>query len=219
MAEKYESAINDFSKAIELSPNHVDAYGKRAQSYAAVGNNDLAASDYIRIGEIYSFKNQNGLAISQFSSALKYSGNNTTALVGRAGARMDKGEYRSALIDYTRAMEIDKRFYPAHIGAGIAEFKLGDNKSAEKIFKKAKKLNDSDPKLYHYIMLNYLARDNLKQMQKAYAQFKSIAGSDELAEFRSSARFAPVVRLLRDKDRWSSYIILSLKTGLITGFF
>lgn len=200
VAENYGSAISEFSKAIGLSPNHVDAYSKRAQSYAATGKNDLAASDYIRIGEIYSFKNQNGLAISQFSSALKYSANNTTALVGRAGARMNKGEYRSALFDYTRAIEIDKRFYPAQLGAGVAEFKLGDNKSAEKLFKKAKKLNDSDPKLYHYLMLNYLARDNIKQMKKAYSQFKTIAGSDELAEFKSSTRFAPVVRLLGDKE-------------------
>lgn len=200
VTEKYESAINDLTKAIELSPNHVDAYGKRAQAYAAISNNEKATADYIRIGEIYKFKNQNGLAIRQFTSALKYSADNTTALVGRAGARMGKGEYRSALIDYTRAIEIDKRFYPAHLGAGIAEFKLGDNKSAERLFKKAKKLNDSDPKLYHYLMLNYLARDNIKQMKKAYAQFKNVAGSGELAEFKSSSRFAPVIRLLDEKE-------------------
>ncbi len=200
VAEKYESAIGEFTKAIELSPNHVDAYSKRAQAYVSMGNNDKAAADYIRLGEIYSFKNQNGLAISQFTSALKYSKDNTTALVGRAGARMDKGEYRSALIDYTRAIEINDQFYPAQFGAGVAEYKLGDNKNAEKYLKKAKNLNDSNPQLYHYLMLNYLARDNIKQMQKAYAQFKVIAGSSELADFKSSNRFAPVVRLIDEKD-------------------
>jgi len=113
---------------------------------------------------------------------------------------MNKGEYRSALFDYTRALEIDDRFYPAFLGAGIAEYKLGDNKNAEKYFKKAKKLNQSDSKLYHYLMLNYLARDNIKQMKKAYTQFKNIAGSNELAEFKSLNRFAPVIRLLDEDD-------------------
>ncbi len=200
VAEKYQSAIGEFTKAIELSPNHVDAYNKRAQAYVSTGNNDKAAADYIRLGEIYSFKNQNGLAISQFTSALKYSKDNTTALVGRAGSRMDKGEYRSALIDYTRAIEIDNHFYPAQFGAGVAEFKLGDNKNAEKYLKKAKNLNDSNPQLYHYLMLNYLARDNIKQMKKAYAKFKDVAGSSELADFKSSSRFAPVVRLIGEED-------------------
>ncbi|MCP4704021.1 MAG: hypothetical protein GY865_05375, partial [candidate division Zixibacteria bacterium] len=145
-------------------------------------------------------KNQNGLSISQFTSALKYSKNNTTALAGRAGARMAKGEYRSALIDYTTAIDIDSKFYPAHRGAGIAEFKLGDHKNAEKHLKKAKKLNKSDPQLYHYLMLNYLARDNIKQVKKSYAQFKNVAGSGELAEFKSSSKFAPIVRLIDDDD-------------------
>ncbi|RKX17047.1 MAG: hypothetical protein DRP51_11515, partial [Candidatus Zixiibacteriota bacterium] len=200
VAEKYKSAINEFTKAIELSPNHVDAYSKRAQAYIFTGKNDKAAADYIRLGEIYSFKNQNGLAISQFTSALKYSKDNTTALVGRAGARMDKGEYRSALLDYTSAIDIDNQFYPAQFGAGVAEYKLGDNKNAEKYLKKAKKLNDSNPQLYHYLMLNYLARDNIKQMKKAYAQFKVVAGSRELADFKLKSRFAPVVRLIDEED-------------------
>ncbi|MCP4706202.1 MAG: PEGA domain-containing protein, partial [candidate division Zixibacteria bacterium] len=100
-SKNYKLAISELNKAIELSPNHVDAYTKRAQSYVAIGENEKASSDYIRVGEIYKFKNQNGLSISQFTSALKYSKNNTTALAGRAGARMAKGEYRSALIDYT----------------------------------------------------------------------------------------------------------------------
>ena len=104
------------------------------------------------------------------------------------------------MIDYTRALEIDDQFYPACLGAGITEFKLGDNKSAEKHLKKAKKLNDSDPILYHYLMLNYLARDNIKQIKKTYGQFKNVARPDELAEFKSSSRFAPIIRLIDEEN-------------------
>ena len=196
----YKTAITEFTKAIQLSPNHIDSYSKRAEAYASIGDNNKAAADYIRLGEIYKFKKQNSRAITQFSSALKYSKNSIAALVGRAGARMDKGEYRSALFDYSSAIDIDNQFYPAQFGAGIAKYNLGDNKNAEKYFKKAKKINSSDPRLYHYLMLNYLARDNIKQVKKTYSQFKDVAGSNELAEFKSSSRFAPVVRII-GKDK------------------
>ena len=99
-----------------------------------------------------------------------------------------------------RALEIDDDFYPARFGAGIAEFKLGNHKSAEKHFKKARDLNDSDPYLYHYLMLTYLARDNIKEMKKTYSQFKNIAGPEELAEFKTSSRFEPIIRLIGEDD-------------------
>lgn len=200
LKENHQTAIDDYTKAIELSPNHIDAYTKRAQVFAAIGRNEKAAADYIRIGEIYNFKNQHDLAIGQFTSALKYIPENKTALSDRGGAKMDKGEYRSALGDYMRALEIDDEFYPARFGAGIAEFKLGNHKSAEKQFKKARDINDSDPYLYHYLMLTYLARDNIKEMKKTYSQFKNIAGPEELAEFRTSSRFEPIIRLIGEDD-------------------
>ncbi len=41
-----ESAINDFSKAIEIDPQYGEAYGQRAFSYSVKHQNDLSIADY-----------------------------------------------------------------------------------------------------------------------------------------------------------------------------
>jgi len=50
-------------------------------------------------------------------------------------------------------------------------------------------------------MLNYLADDDIKNLQRTYAEFKIIADPAELAEFKSSSRFEPVLRLIDEENR------------------
>ena len=196
----FQTAVASYTKAIELSPGSIDAYNKRADAYVSAGDHTRAAEDYIRVGEIYRIKGKTGLAVQNFTRCLEYHPGDKTALVGRGGARMDQSDYRSALIDYTEALESDESFYPALYGVGVCQFRLGNHKQAEKYLKKAHKANPDDPYLYHYLMLNYLARDDIKNLRKSYAQFKDIAGPTELAEFKSSSRFAPVIRLIKEEN-------------------
>ena len=62
-------------------------------------------------------------------------------------------------------------------------------------------MDNSDPYLYQYMMLTYLARDNYKKMQQMYAEFKTVANKDELAAFKSSSRYEPVLRFIKEEDR------------------
>jgi len=78
---------------------------------------------------------------------------------------------------------------------------MGDHKNAEKYFKKAYEINRSDPYIYQYLMLTYLARDDIKSLRKIYAEFKVVANPVELAEFKSSSRFEPVLRLINEEDK------------------
>lgn len=196
-----DGAIEDFSKAIDLSPGLSEAYLQRAEAYELAGKIEKASDDCVRAGEIYRISGDNSRAIDAFSSALKLFPESATALVGRAGALLDNGEYRWALNDYEVALKKEKDFYPALYGAGICYFSLGDYKKAEKHFKKAQKQNSSDPYLYHYLLLTYLGRDDVKNLRKTYAQFKEIATPVELAELKSSGRFEPVIRLIKEEDR------------------
>ncbi len=196
----YNKAIEDFTKTIDLDPSSVSAYGNRARAFAQLGKYADAASDYIRAGEIYRFHGSPDEAIRQFSNALDMNGNNKLAYVGRAGARMDKSEYRAAKLDYDEALDIDGKFYPALFGAGICEYQLGKNKNADKYFRKAKDVNESDPYLYHFMMLNYAARDDESKVRRTYDEFKQIASAQELAEFKSSSQYEPVLRMIKKED-------------------
>ena len=199
--KKLDLAIEDFDKAVAISPGLADAYIERGKVYAVKGEASKAADDYIRAGEILRINNKLTQAADAFSTALGYAPKNINAVTGRAGVRLDQGDFRPALKDYETALDIDKKFYPALFGAGVCQFKLGDNKKAEKFFGKAHDVNSSDPFLYQYMMLNYLARDDFNNMKKMYAEFKLVANPAELAAFKSSSRFEPVLRLINEEDR------------------
>jgi len=197
----FETAIADYTKALEMSPGMLNAYEKRAEIYLETGQTDQAVDDFVQVGEISRMKKMKNQAIRAFTSALTYDPHNLNAMSGRAGTKLDNGDYRPALADYESTLKADKNFYPALFGAGICQFKLGNNKKAEKHFKNAYKLNNGDPYLFQYMMLNYLARDNIKKVQETYAEFKIVASPGELAEVKSSSRFAPVIRLIKEENR------------------
>jgi tetratricopeptide (TPR) repeat protein len=197
----FDTAIKDFSLAIEQSPGQAEAYLGRAEAYSAAGKTDRAVADYVRAGEISRIGGDRAGAIDAFSAALNDRPKNINALVGRAGALSDGGDYRAAVADYNGALEVDEEFYPALFGSGQCYFRMGDYKKSEKSFKKAYEQNRSDPYLYQYMMLNYLARDNIKKLRSTYAEFKVVADPVELAEFKSSSRFEPVLRLIKEEDR------------------
>jgi tetratricopeptide (TPR) repeat protein len=200
-AAKFNDAIEDFTRAVELSPGLADAYFSRAEAYAKTGENERAAGDYVRYGEIQRIKGRNDQAVSAFSSALTLSPGNIAALVGRGGAKADNGDYRMGLNDYEEALKFDGQCYSALFGAGVCQFRLANYKKAEKYFQQAYEIDKSDPYLYHYMMLNYLARDDIKNVQRIYAEFKTVADPAMLAEFKSSSRFQPILRLIEEENR------------------
>jgi len=197
----YSKAINNLTMAVELSPNLAEAYEARATASLQTGEENKAVSDYIRAGEIYRFKKKYDESNNAFSLALELSEKNTNALIGRAGTYCANGKYRSAMKDYDAALKTNNKLFAAQYGMGICYFKLGENKKAEKYLKSAYKLDKSDPQLYQYLMLNYLARDNIKKVREVYSEFKTIADPAELAELKSSNRFQPVIRLIKEENR------------------
>ena len=48
----YNSAINDFHRAIKINPNNVDAYNNRGVAYMRQGQRDCAIEDYNRAIEL-----------------------------------------------------------------------------------------------------------------------------------------------------------------------
>ncbi len=195
-----QAAVASYTKALEMSPNLIEAYEKRAAGYGRLNDKGKAAADNIRLGEIYRMKGQPDKAVQYFTTAENLDAGNKLALVGRAGARLDRNEYRAAAVDYLAAVEMDENFYPALLGAGICEYKLGKNKSADKYLKKAKKVNPSDPFVYHYMMLNYVADDDIKNLRKTFSEFKTVASPAELNDFQLANQFEPVRRLIKDEE-------------------
>lgn len=81
-----QEAIQDYSAAIELSPEHVSSYYNRAGAYATLGRFDLGVRDYNKVIEL--------------------DPNNAAAYYNRGAAKAGLRYYQGAIRDYQRALEL-----------------------------------------------------------------------------------------------------------------
>ena len=130
---KYDEAISDYTKALEIDPTLAEAYGNRGTTYGRKGQYDKAISDFTKALEInpkdalayynrglaYYNKGQYGEAISDGTEALKINPRYAAAYYNRGLAYGRKGQYDDAISDFTKALEIDPRDALAYYNRGF----------------------------------------------------------------------------------------------------
>jgi TonB family protein len=84
---EYDSAVNDYNKAIELNPKDAVAYLNRGRAYHSKTNYDLAIAD--------------------FAKAIEINPKDLSAYLNRGDAFEKKGNPQQALGDYKKVVEID----------------------------------------------------------------------------------------------------------------
>jgi len=99
---KYEQAINEFTKAIEINPGYADVYNKRGISYYNREKYDLAIRDYNKAIEINP----------------KYA----EAFNNRGIVYYQQEKYDLATSNYTKAIEIDPKYAKAYHNRGLVYF-------------------------------------------------------------------------------------------------
>ena len=190
--EKYENAIEDFAKAIELKPSYAQAYFYRGESYSKLKDNSKAHDDFVRAAEIYQFQKNYNLAITSYNRAIEIDKKSVVAHLGRGNTYLLKGEPRAAINDFDSAKKYDKRNAKAYYGLGEARFKQGNYKKAIKHFKDAKSLDPKNPLIYQYLMLSYFARDDMKNVKKSFEKFKEVASENQYNQLMDNNKFAAV---------------------------
>jgi len=115
---KYDEAIINLSRAIELNVNYMDAYSNRGVAYYyGKGNADQAISDFSKAielnpkhamaynnrGTAYAYKGNLDQAISDFSKAIELNSNYAEAYNNRSVAYLTKKEYAKSEIDARKA--------------------------------------------------------------------------------------------------------------------
>lgn len=105
-----EQAILDFSHAISLDQNYVQAYLNRGFTF-------IQTADY-------------EAAIGDFNSALDRQPENASAFSLRGTAKLRSGDIQGSIVDYTRAVELDPANPTARADLGFAYFFAGDYETA-----------------------------------------------------------------------------------------
>jgi len=193
---EYDAAIADFTEAINLKPSYAAAYFSRAKAFANIRDKKSACDDYISAAERFRFNREHNQAITAYNRAIDLNPKSIPALLGRASLYLARGEEIPAIADYETIIKLDKRNFQAYYGLGEARFGQGYYKKAIKYFKDARSLDQKDPSVYQFLMLSYMAADNVKQVRKTYDRFKKIASQEDIDRMRSDKRFSAVLRVI-----------------------
>jgi len=109
-AEKYDLALVDYDKALELNPSFMKAFNNRGVVYEKKGDDDRA--------------------LENFDAALELDNSYAYALVNRGDVYSRKQDYQRALIDYDRAVQFDTKLASAWSGRCLTRAQTGNLKAA-----------------------------------------------------------------------------------------
>jgi tetratricopeptide (TPR) repeat protein len=175
--KKYQQAIADFSRALELDPNYIYAFTSRGWAYynlkeyqqAIINFNHAleldpnAAIAYHCRGWTYDALKNYQQAIVDFDRALELDPNNAWAHCGRGWVYHDLKEYQQAIVDFNRALELDPNYTFAYRNRGWAYYWLKEYQRAFADFNCALELDPNYTEAYFGRGYTYLWLVDIKQ--------------------------------------------------------
>jgi tetratricopeptide (TPR) repeat protein len=123
-----ESAIRDFTSALDHNPNFVDALKNRGIAFHLLGKYDDAIAD--------------------FNQALQIDPKATAIYNGRGAALFQKGGINRAIADYNKAIELDPNYTNAYVNRGQAYVSKTQFDLAIADFDAVVRLAPNDPRGY-----------------------------------------------------------------------
>jgi tetratricopeptide (TPR) repeat protein len=203
LAGEIESAINAYTKALELNPEFSEAFYHRGSHYytsmnnirkalsdfnKAIKLNDGEASYFSSRGVCYYDLNNLELAIKDFNRVIELNPPDSilfTAFALRGNAYEEKGEDKKALQDYTRAIEINPKAVNIYYRKGLVNRSLENYEESVEDFCRVIELDEKYADAYHERGIAYAF---LGDKQKVLDDFKSAArlGNAEAREFLDS---------------------------------
>jgi len=137
---KYNSAISNYTKAIEKDPRDASAYNRRAFAHVAKGEYDQAILDYTK--------------------AIKINSKFAEAYCNRGNVHAFKDEGVAAISDYSKAIEISPTFALAYNNRGIAYYKSGEYEKSWENVHKAQSLGYQIPEEFLTLLREASGREN-----------------------------------------------------------
>lgn len=187
-----DRAIESYSEAIRLNPNHSAAFNGRGAAYRSKGDYERAIADYdeaLRLnprnheafnnrGNAYRIKGNYDRAIEDLNEAVRLNPNYALAFTNRGIAYRDKGDYDRAIQDQDKAIRLNPSFVVAYRNRGDVRFEQGNFAAAAQDFARAAELDPSN--LYNPLWL-YLVETRVGQ--RGHASLESRAQRLDLGKW------------------------------------
>ena len=178
----YKGAIADYTQAIRLKPDYVEAYCNRGaakdnlgQHLAAIADYDTAIRlkpDYVKAyynrGDAKDDLGQHLAAIADYDAAIRLKPDDADAYYNRGIMRASLGQHLAAIADYDTAIRLKPDYASAYVNRGAAKGVLGQHRAAIADYDTAIRLKAD----YAVTYLNRgTAKDALGQYAAAIADF------------------------------------------------
>ena len=128
---RFEEALVDYNRSIQLDPAFVKAYSNRGNTYSSLGRYEEALADY--------------------NQALQLDHTFSVAYNNRGFAYLELKQYENALHDFNRAIALDSEYAEALTNRGFIYEKLNHHKEALEDYKRAIAADPEFAKAYHNI--------------------------------------------------------------------
>ena len=143
--EWYDKAIVHYTEAINLNPEHVDAYNNRGIAYRNKGEIEAAIQDYNKAidlnselaeaynnrGNAYLNKGEIEAAIQDYNKAIDLNPEHADTYNNRGVAYLNKGEFDLAIQDYTKAIDLNPELADVYRNRGEAWLHLREWEKAK----------------------------------------------------------------------------------------
>lgn len=167
--DKYNAAIEYFSKAIEIMPDYTDAYFYRGGSYQGMDKYKLAISDYSMVikldrsytdayfyrGNCYIELDDYTSAIKDLNKTIKLDPNYAEAYSQRADIHRYKDKYFQAINDYTIAIRLEPKTADSYYWRGRSYYEVKKHIQAINDLSIAIKMETNQDDAYYWRGLNY----------------------------------------------------------------
>jgi tetratricopeptide (TPR) repeat protein/serine/threonine protein kinase/WD40 repeat protein len=181
-AGKWDEAVADFSRALQLKPDDPSCWNNRASAYMKLQQYDKVIADLDKAieldpknaviwsnrGRLYLALQQYDKAIADSSTAIEFDPNNAAAWTNRSYAYNAVQQYDKAIADSNKAIELDPKIAPAWNNRGAAYNALHQYDKALADLDKAIEL---EPKLAAAWNNRGRAYDQLQQYDKAIGDY------------------------------------------------
>ena len=151
--EKYDEAILNYNKAIEINPDNADYYYNRGDSYYNLDKYDEAISNYDKAIKL---------------NPDKFNSNYADAYYNRGSFKDSVGDKQGAIADFNKAIKINPNNADYYSYRGVSYYNLKNYDEAILNYNKAIRINPDNAAYYYNRGLSYY---NLKNYDEAIVNY------------------------------------------------
>ncbi|TAL68948.1 MAG: tetratricopeptide repeat protein [Bacteroidetes bacterium] len=187
--KKYDEAIKNYSKAIQLDSSRTDAYYNRGLAYLYLEKYPDAIEDFSNVikrdssktdaynnrGLAYGFIGKVNEAINDFNYAIKLDSSFSMAYFNRGNAFMSLNNDNAALNDFNKSIAKDSSNPAVYFQRGTIHYSKGNYDNALYDFTKAIRMGFKPPKIFYNLGNTYY---KLNQFDKAIKNYNEVLKLD-----------------------------------------